>query len=295
MSNPNDFRLLAIVGQTAAGKSSLAMRVATATAAEIVAADSKTVYKGLDIGTAKPTTADRRVVKHHLLDVVSPGEVFNVAQFQAQALSAIELIVKSSKLPILVGGSGLYADSVLLDYDFSSHPAADPELRQRLQALSVVELQAEIKRRQLPMPQNQANRRYLIRCLERGDTSDAKRDLQWRPGALAVGLRHSKEVLERRIRERLGNMLQAGLLDEARWVYENCSVNSEAAKSNIYAALRSYFGGQLKLEEALEDFVRRDLALAKKQLTWFKRHSQIRWFGDSQAAYEYIVANLKTS
>ncbi len=111
--------LLAIVGQTASGKSSLALEIASKLPAEIVAADSKTIYKGLDIGTAKPTQTDRQLVRHHLLDIVEPQQAFSVAQFQAHAKKAIKEIHRRRCLPILVGGSGLYVDSILRDYDFS--------------------------------------------------------------------------------------------------------------------------------------------------------------------------------
>ena len=283
---------MAIVGQTASGKSALAMRVAEAAAGEIIAADSKTVYRGLDIGTAKPTRADRQAVRHHLLDVVDPDQPFSVARFQQLALAAIGQIRQRNRLPILVGGSGLYADSVMLDYDFSGQSGAQPELRHRLESLSTEELQLEIERRQLAMPQNKANRRYLIRSLERGSTPAGARAPVWRSGVVAIGLKRSRAVLKERIEARLQAMLAAGLLEEARLVVSECPPGSEAAKSNIYAALRPYFKGEISLERALEDFVRRDLALAKKQLTWFKRHRQISWFEDPEAAWRHIASEL---
>lgn len=283
---------MAIVGQTASGKSALAMKVARATGGEIVAADSKTVYKGLDIGTAKPTPADRQAVRHHLLDVVDPDQPFSVARFQQLALAAIGQIRGRKRLPILVGGSGLYADSIMLDYDFSGQGGARPELRRQLESLSLEELRSEIKRRQLPMPQNRANRRYLIRSLERGSTPVGAREPVWRPGVAAVGLKRNRAVLKARIEARLREMLAAGLLEEARLVVSECPPGSEAAKSNIYAALRPYFEGGISLERALEDFVRRDLALAKKQLTWFKRHQQISWFESPGDAWRHIASEL---
>ena len=284
--------LLAIVGQTASGKSSLALEIATKVMGEIVAADSKTIYKGLDIGTAKPTPSEQELVKHHLLDIIDTEETFNVARFQELALKAIKEIEAKGRLPILVGGSGLYIDSILCNYDFSKQSGEKPELRRRLEKLTIHQLQAEIRRRSLVMPENKLNRRYLIRTLERGVRSGLTESSNWREDVLAIGLRHERAVLERRIRDRLQVMLELGLLSEAKRVFDDCLPTSEAAKSNIYAALRPYFEQSINLNEALEDFVKRDLALAKKQLTWFKRHHQIKWFDDFQSAHDYILQKL---
>ena len=283
--------LLAIVGQTASGKSALALEIARKVPAEIIAADSKTVYKGLDIGTAKPSQTDRQLVPHHLLDLVEPGETFNVAKFQNLARRAIVDIRDRDRLPILVGGSGLYVDSILLNYEFATSRGEQPE-RRRLESMTVTELQSEISRRGLPMPQNKLNRRYLVRSLERGQVEAAKADSAWDEHTLVIGLKLEAQQLEDRIRQRAQTMLEDGLLREARFVFDNCPPTSEAAKSNIYAALWPYFEGHINLEEALENFVRRDLALARKQLTWFKRRRQIRWFDDGGEAARYICQKL---
>ena len=283
--------LLAIVGQTASGKSALAFEIARKVPAEIVAGDSKTIYKGLDIGTAKPSPAERRLVPHHLLDLLEPGETFNVARFQDLARQAIAEIRGRGSLPILVGGSGLYIDSVLLNYEFVGSRGAQSE-RQQLESLTVAELQAGIRRRGLPMPRNKLNRRYLTRTIERGQTEVAKADPAWDKHTLVVGLKLERQQLEARIRQRAQTMMEDGLLREAHFVFDNLPPAGEAAKSNIYAALRPYFENSISLEEALEDFIRRDLALAKKQLTWFKRRQQIRWFSDKEQAADYIRRKL---
>ena len=283
--------LLAIVGQTASGKSALALRIAQKLPAEIIVADSKTIYKGLDIGTAKPSPAEQKLVKHHLLDLVSPDTAFNVAQFQVLARRALAEIRSRAKLPILVGGSGLYVDSILLDYEFASDKGRQSE-RHSWQNLSIEELQAEIKRRHLKMPQNDLNRRYLVGTLERGQGVVARNTNGWSQDTLVIGLKFERADLEIRIRCRLKSMLAAGLLDEARAVFDDVLPESEAAKSNVYAALRPYFADRINLEESLEDCVKRDLALAKKQLTWFKRHQQIQWFTDSREAESYICQKL---
>ena len=283
--------LLAIVGQTASGKSALALQIAQKLPAEIIAADSKTIYKGLDIGTAKPLPAEQKLIKHHLLDLVAPNVAFNVVQFQALARRALAEIRARAKLPILVGGSGLYIDSILLDYEFAASEGRKLEWHY-WDGLSIEDLQTEIKRRHLKMPQNFLNRRYLVRTLERGQAVFSRNANGWSEDILVIGLKLERADLEIRIRQRLESMLTAGLLDEARGVFDNVMPQSEAAKSTTYAALWPYFEGRINLEEALEDCVKRDLALAKKQLTWFKRHQQVRWFANSREAESYICQKL---
>ena len=281
--------LLAIVGQTATGKSSLAMKIAQGLPAEIIAADSRTIYKGLDVGTAKATLSDQRLVRHHLLNVVRPDQAFSVAQYQQLALKAIEQTQKRGRLPILVGGSGLYVDSVVCEYDFQAGGALNA-LRQDLAKLTVLELQDKICQLKLVMPENKLNRRYLIRTIERGQIAPTKP--HWREHTLAIGLKADRQVLKAKIEARLEVMLESGLMEEAFLVFKKYSPDCEAAKSNIYLALRLYFERKISLNEALADFVRRDLALARKQMTWFKRHPWIVWFEDEQLASEYILAKL---
>ncbi|MEM6998184.1 MAG: isopentenyl transferase family protein [Patescibacteria group bacterium] len=145
-------KLLAIVGQTASGKSSLAMRVAKQFDGEIIAADSRTVYKGLDIGTAKPTVDDMQQVRHHTIDVVDYGQSFTVADFKRLAHQAIFDIQERGKLPMLVGGSGLYLNSVLYDYELGG--PADEGMRRELSGLTVHELQRRIVQTGIEMPEN---------------------------------------------------------------------------------------------------------------------------------------------
>ena len=284
--------LVAIAGQTATGKSQLAMRIAQRFPVEIIAADSRTVYQGLDIGTAKPSPQEQQTVKHHLLDLVLPTDDFNVADFQRLALSAIDEIRARGKTPLLVGGSGLYINSVLYNYSFSGS-GKDVELRQRLAAMTVQQLQSYIREIGLTMPDNSKNKRYLVRSIERAQKMPTRHQ-KLPPNTLVVGLKLSKPALEARIRARLQAMMTDGLLAEAGQALNSCPSNSEALKSNIYRALAPYFQKQRTLSDSLEDFVQLDLKLAKKQLTWFKRDHNITWFEDSlDDAYEYVCAKLQ--
>lgn len=156
-------KLIVIVGPTASGKSSLAMRVAKTYGGEIIAADSRTVYKGMDIGTAKPSQSDQTKVPHWGLNLVSPGQRFTAHQFQKYANSKIKDIQKRGKLPILVGGTGLYMDAVLFGFGFL--PDADPGNREKLEVLSVSQLQKIIENKGYIMPVNSQNKRHLIRAI----------------------------------------------------------------------------------------------------------------------------------
>jgi len=277
-----------IVGQTASGKSALAMEIAGKCNGEIIAADSRTVYRGMDIGTAKPTSEDRVNVPHHLLDVVNPDKLFTAADFQRLANEAIEDIQNRGKLPILVGGTGLYVDSVI--YNFSFAGEADPELRAELEGLSIEELQEKITDSGLAMPENTQNKRYLVRALERGDQPLEKQSLE--AGTVVIGLKIPKEELEERIKNRLDKMIEDGLLEEVKGLKEQYGQERlEAMTGTAYKVLGRYLDNEIDLETAKAEIIRGDLSLAKRQLTWFKRHdADIHWFDSAAKAQEYIMS-----
>lgn len=281
-------RILFIVGQTASGKSALAQQIAEKHNGEIICADSLTVYKGLDIGTAKPSKKDQSTVRHHLLDVASPEYRFNVADFQRLAEIAIRSIEKQKCLPIVVGGSGLYVDSVLFQYALqTSH---DVKLREELNTKSIPELQSLIRKYGYQMPENLNNKRYLIRTIERKGAQS--KDTKMRNGALVVGIHREKRELEARIRKRITAMIKAGVIDEAQQAFRNFPANSEALKGNIYQVLRHYFSGDITIDQALETCIQADLQLAKKQYTWFKRNQAIHWFNNTNTARSFIETHL---
>jgi tRNA dimethylallyltransferase len=281
-------KLLAIVGETASGKTGLALAIAERWNGEIICADSRTVYQGMDIGTAKPTAEEQARVPHHALDVVEPGQAFTAADFQRLANQAIADIQARGKLPIVVGGTGLYVDALLYDFQFRS--AADPALRHELEGWSVPELQARIREQNLPMPQNEHNPRHLIRVLETGGQVGKRSPL--RPNTLLLGLRPPRDVLEQRIAARVDAMVAAGFIEEVQRLADTYGWDTEALQAPGYKAFRDYLQGRATLEEARAQFIRNDLALAKRQRTWFKRNPDIQWYESPDEALERAAAFL---
>jgi len=234
-------KMIVIVGTTASGKTALAMDLAIQFNGEIICADSRTVYKGLDIGTAKPTMQDRLNVRHHLLDIVSPNQSFTVADFKRRANDAITDIASRGKLPILAGGSGLYIDSVLFDYSFS------PDTRMR----------------------DPINSRHAHKS-----STGIRKSL--RENTLLIGLDTEPEILKERISKRVDQMVRDGFIGEVREV-ESQYPNSKALHAPGYKAFLEYLRGEKTLDEAKSLFIHKDMRLAKRQRTWFRRNKSIQW------------------
>lgn len=284
----NNSPLLVIVGETASGKSALAVDLAERFNGEIICADSRTIYRHLDIGTAKPSAEEQARVKHHLLDVVEPDQPFSAAQFQLLAQQAIENITARGKLPIMVGGSGLYIDSVLFDFNFL--PPAPSEERNRLNALSVDELQDEIARKGLELPQNDRNKRYLIRTLETAGAVQSRQPL--RAHTLVLQPLVSKELLKSRIVQRVEAMVGQGFAEEAAEQANRYGWHAPGLQAPGYKAFHKYIEENETLEAAVTQFVRNDLHLAKRQRTWFKRNKSIHHICNEAEAVELVTTWL---
>ena len=259
--------LIVIVGETASGKSALALELAQQFGGEIICADSRTIYRGMDIGTAKPTIAEQKLVRHHLIDVVSPNETFGAARFKLLAQRAIDDSTTRGKVPFLVGGTGLYIDAILFDLQFRA--PIDLGLRAKLEEHSLEELQFEIVRRGYTMPENARNRRYLVRTLESGGIKPKRSSL--RQNTLVLGNKIAREVLEQRITERVDEMIRRGFVDECRRLIGQYGEDAPGLNATGYKAFIPYLRGECTLEEARERFILNDSHLAKKQRTWFRR------------------------
>ncbi len=269
--------LLVIVGETASGKSALAVELARRFNGELICADSWTVYEGFDIGTAKPSVAERAEIPHHLLDVADPGEGFSAVVFQKLAQAAIADISGRGKLPILVGGTGLYIDSVIFDYGFL--PATDPAVRAELNALSLEGVLARAEEMGLDTTDiDLGNKRRVIRLIENNGARPTKQTL--RPNTLILGLHTEREVLAERVERRVDAMLDAGLEAEVRGLVEEYGWEAEPMKGVGYGQWKDYFLGEQTLEETRAKIIKATMDLAKRQRTWFKRNNSIQWLAD---------------
>lgn len=270
--------LIVIVGETASGKSSLALEVAERLDGEIVCADSWTVYAGFDIGTAKPSAEDRERVPHHLLDVADPAQGFSAVVFQRLANQAIADIHKRGKLPLLVGGTGLYVDSVIYDYSFL--PAPEPGIRQRLESLSLESLLAQADKLGLDTSTvDIRNKRRIVRLIENNGQIPTKHDL--RQNTIVCGLRIPRDQLQQRIEQRVDDMIATGLEDEVAKLAKRYGWSVEPMKGIGYREWQAYFTGQQTLEETRQRIIKATVDLAKRQRTWFKRNNSIHWLDNS--------------
>jgi tRNA dimethylallyltransferase len=266
--------LVVIVGETASGKSTLALALAEKFNGEIVCADSWTVYKGFDIGTAKPTTRDLTRVPHHLLDVADPKEGFSAAVFKRLANTAITDIQNRGKLPFLVGGTGLYINSVIFDYGFL--PPSSPQLRAELNELSLTELLTRVEEVGFDITDiDLHNKRRVIRLIENNGVRPSRKSL--REQTIILGLHMPREQLSDNIVRRVDAMLAAGLEQEVQVLAAMYGWEVEPMKGIGYREWQPYFAGQQSLAETRQRIIKASLDLAKRQRTWFKGNKSIHW------------------
>lgn len=282
--------LIVVVGETAMGKTALSLELAAKFNGEIINADSWTVRREVNIGTAKPTETERSQVPHHLIDIVEPCDDFTAAVFKKLANACIEDISARGKLPIMVGGTGLYIDSILFDYSFL--PPGDRQIRQQLNILNIEELVALAQKKGLDLSGIDArNKRRLIRLIETEGTIPKRKNL--RPNTFIAGVKVvDKETLKVNIARRVEAMLQGGLEQEVRDLVERYGWGCEALKGIGYTEWREYFEGSASLNEVREKITRNTEQLAKRQRTWFKRHQSIQWYTDPNKIVEDITTFL---
>ena len=298
--------ILAIVGATGTGKSDLALDVAEALIsqgrpAEIVNADASQLYRGMDIGTAKVLAADRRGIPHHLFDVLGVTEEASVAQYQIDARAAIDDIESRGAVPILVGGSGLYVWSVLYDFEF---PGTDPAVRTRLEERLATEgnhvLAAELRAKD---PDAYAaidprNERRLLRALEVIEITGkpfgsglGAEDRPWRPSTV-IGLQVPRDELIARLDARAAAMFANGLVDEVRGLIPlGLERGVTASRAIGYAQALGVINGTMTVTEAIDETALLTRKFARRQVGWFGRNPQIRWF-DAPATVEDVFVHL---
>ncbi len=277
--------MVVVVGETSSGKSALAMALAEQFGGELICADSWTVYKGFDVGTAKPSHAEQTQVRHHLLDIADPAVGFNAVEFQKQAQKAIEDICGRGKLPILVGGTGLYIDSILFGYQFLPAPVID--IRTELNTQTLDELIRRAKEMDLDIAGvDLRNKRRVVRLIENKGVRPTKGEM--RPNTLVMGIETDREDLRQRITLRVDAMLTAGLEIEVKKLAQQYGWDAEPMKGIGYREWRDYFEGRndaagnvtndvQTLAQTRERIISASMGLAKRQRTWFKRNDCIHW------------------
>lgn len=297
-------KLVVIMGPTAVGKTKLSIDLAKKYNGEIISGDSMQVYKGMDIGTAKIKREEMEGIPHHLIDIKEPDEAFNVAQFQEFVTDCIEQIAAKGKLPIIVGGTGLYIDAVLQQYSFSES-VSDEEYRSKLEAIAEecgVEAVHKILQEIDPDSADRIhpnNVRRVIRALEiyhcTGEKMSEqlqKQNKEYKYDAVLIGLTMDRDTLYERINQRVDIMMEEGLLEEVKGIYERGIRDCQSIQAIGYKELFDYFEGKVSLDQAVENLKQNSRRYAKRQLTWFRNKMNLNWFEMDTGTYEKKVAEI---
>ncbi len=268
--------IIVITGPTAVGKTKMSIELAKKLNGEIINADSMQIYQGLDIGTAKVTSAEKENIPHYLLDIKNPQELYTVYDYQKDVRQVIKDIQNRQKTPILVGGTGLYIKAALYDYQFSTE-----EKQFDYTTLNNQELLDRIKKYKIDINFDIQNRRRLIRVLTKLENNTYNNNENAHilyPDVYFIGLTTNRELLYSKINERVDEMFTAGLMSEVKKFYDQ-GINSKALKTGIgYKELYDYFSGKITLEECKELIKQRSRKYAKRQYTFFNHQLPIKWF-----------------
>lgn len=276
-------KVIAVVGATASGKTSYAIDLARKIGGEIISADSRLVYKGMDIGTAKPTIEEMQGIPHYMIDVVEPEFNYSAGLYAKEAKRCVEDIVSRGKVPIVVGGTGLYYRVLLENYDLPD-VKPDYELRENLCKYSCKELLEML----LNLDEKAGNsverndKKKLIRYIEiiklTGKPLDLARgkrdkefDVEW------IGLNFPREILYDRINKRVDQMIELGLVEETQELLEKHGRISNITDTIGYREIISYLDGELSLDDAKDKLKQNTRNYAKRQLTWFRKNEEIKW------------------
>ncbi|RYG73805.1 tRNA (adenosine(37)-N6)-dimethylallyltransferase MiaA [Lentibacillus lipolyticus] len=296
--------VIAIVGPTAVGKTRLSVEIAKAFNGEIISGDSMQVYKGLDIGTAKIADKEKEGIPHYMIDIREPDEPFSAADFQQNVQYYIDLITSRQKLPIIAGGSGLYIQAALYDYNFSNQ-RRDEQVTKRLEQELSYKGSAELYNRLKKLDPDQAakvhpnNHRRLIRALEiyetTGKTMSEYQHNQIRDGKynpIFIGLEMDRTLLYERINKRVDHMMENGLLDEVRKLYMLGFADSQAMRGIGYKEFIPYFEGEQTLDESIRLLKRNSRRFAKRQYTWFRNKLHVHWYTITPATIEETFGKI---
>jgi tRNA dimethylallyltransferase len=296
--------LLIVAGPTGVGKTATAVALARRIAVEVVSADSRQVYRGMDVATGKPSAEERRAATHHLVDVVEPHDRYDAARFRRDAIEAIAAIRARGRLPVVVGGTGLYIRALLRGLDPA--PPADTEFRRELDAVAATHGRAALHRRLSVEAPEVARRLHpndqvrVVRALElvRAGSPVGTARVRWQDGAreyraVYVGLTADRSTLARRVRERARAMAAAGLADEVRRLLAEGHDPALPSMRGIgYREFVDVVRGRLGEAEAVRAMERASADYARRQLTWFRREPDVRWIDVDRAGGAEGVARM---
>lgn len=285
--------IVVVVGPTAVGKTSLSIELAKRLNGEIINADSTQVYKGLDIATAKVTKEEMQNIKHHLIDIKTLQEDYNIFQYQKDCRLKIEEIKRKNKIPIIVGGTGLYIKSALYQYEFKEETSSTENLKltneELYQKLLAIYPQTKI---------HPNNRKRLIRALDYYEIhheileENKKGKIPFYDDIIWIGLTTKRDILYKKINQRTDQMFKQGLLEEARALYDQ-NIRTKAVMTPIgYKELFEYFEHKISKKEAIELIKQRCRKYAKRQYTWFFNQMNIQWFETNYDCFEKTILEV---
>ncbi|MEC6747087.1 tRNA (adenosine(37)-N6)-dimethylallyltransferase MiaA [Marinilactibacillus sp. XAAS-LB27] len=282
-------KIIIIVGPTAVGKTSLSLELAETINGEIISGDSMQVYKTLDIGTAKATQEERNRVKHYLIDEVEPNEPYTVSDFKEKATKDIQDILGKNKVPIIVGGTGLYIESLLYDVSHGGEAAPDLAYREKMEQLALDDGNLAVWEKLESVDPEAAemihpnNLRRVIRALEVFQTTGVlfstlqkeKTDKEPLFDAFIIGLTTDREILYKRINQRVEEMVENGLMEEAEQLIQTVPEDAQSVKGIGYKEWIPYFQKRCSLEQVTDSIKQNSRRYAKRQLTWFRNRTKI--------------------
>ncbi|WP_129597137.1 tRNA (adenosine(37)-N6)-dimethylallyltransferase MiaA [Anaerophilus nitritogenes] len=295
--------LFIMVGPTAVGKTEVAIELAKKLNGEIISADSMQVYKGMNIGSAKPTLEERQGIAHYLMDEIDPRENFSVAEFQKKAKEYIDMIIDKNKLPMIVGGTGLYVNSIIYNIDFTQ-TSGNWEYRESLEK-QAEEFGNEYLHKKLSEKDPEAanrihpnNVKRVIRALEVIESGEKIKDFQSNLVEneeyeyVLIGLMRDREKLYERINKRVDLLFEMGLVDEVKSLVDLGLDEEDISMKGLgYKEIIKYLKKEYDLEEAIRIIKRDTRRFAKRQITWFKRYDQIKWFFINEDTSTYELEN----
>ena len=306
-------KLIILAGPTASGKTSVSIDLAKRLGGEIISADSMQVYKYMDVGTAKISVEEMQGVKHHLIDVLDPKEDFNIVKFQNMVKCSIEEIVKNGHIPILVGGTGFYIQSIIYDIDFNNeddNSSVRKKLEEEYDAFGADFMHEKLKKIDIVSAQNihKNNKKRIIRAIEYflinnepiSSHNEVQREKKSPYDYRFFVLNPPRDILYERINKRVDIMLENGLVDEVKKLREmGLSMANISMQGIGYKEIIEYLDGEVSLETAIENIKQNTRHMAKRQVTWFKREKDVIYvdpfsFESNDKIVDYMIEKINT-